>query len=589
MRVISKRKRQSYLTEMGGYKKFCNKRPFWGQANWVAAGKLRNYILNDPLLDWLDVHFKSGRKVTARLPCKPSSVNHVLFKSGLEFEAQVVNYIRNTMQERYEKHCFVDLDYVKDLAQRAEITKQHIVQGTPIIYQGYLFCHKDKVHGAPDLLIRSDYINRLVTKPVLSRSEIRAKASITNGPYHYCVVDIKAFTLPFRSDEIHLKNNTSTRPSKGQLWVYTHCLNQLQGFGENRAFIWGHQADIKGNRYPNHYYTLGRISYDSVDESMVDISKKAISWIRDVRSKGHNWKLTSHPLPREELYPNMSNYSDNPWRMVKQFIAQQIGEITLLPFCGSKQRAISHQQGNYQWHDYDTSQRSSKMSQRIDSVIKANQGPGVLYPNKVGKEVRDYLREGRSYVEVFLDIETVRDTKVHPRHPIVFLLGMGRIKLGEWRYSHWLMSELSKREEKKIIKQWLSHLAALAKNKKGVIVYHWGHYERTQLSKVIEDYKLTWPARVEWRDVCQFMVQSNIAVRGSFSYKLKDVAGVLSDLKLPDSCPSNGLATTQQATKLYQEKKKVSKKDMKDIITYNELDCHYVEHILEKLRKQYLR
>ena len=60
-------------------------------------------------------------------------------------------------------------------------------------------------------MVRSDYLNRLVTKIPISSKETNkiAPKLIIKGKdaYHYVVIDIKFKTLHLKSDGIHLRND----------------------------------------------------------------------------------------------------------------------------------------------------------------------------------------------------------------------------------------------------------------------------------------------------------------------------------------------------------------------------------------------
>ena len=62
---------------------------------------------------------------------------------------------------------------------------------------------------------------------------------------------------------------------------------------------------------------LGKISYNSVDLDYKRRTREAIKWIRDVRTKGHNWSV--YPPTRIELYPNMC-VDSGEWNSEKEKI-----------------------------------------------------------------------------------------------------------------------------------------------------------------------------------------------------------------------------------------------------------------------------
>ena len=60
---------------------------------WVPASAMRNYVLGDPLLDWLDRHGES--KGFARdEPDTRTDFLDFIFRKGVEFERSVVEHLR---------------------------------------------------------------------------------------------------------------------------------------------------------------------------------------------------------------------------------------------------------------------------------------------------------------------------------------------------------------------------------------------------------------------------------------------------------------------------------------------------------------
>ena len=66
-------------------------------------------------------------------------------------------------------------------------TFQLMKEGRPIIIQGFLVNHNNKTKGRPDILIRSDYINKL--KPGLLTPDEESIPS-NFGPWHYRINQI---------------------------------------------------------------------------------------------------------------------------------------------------------------------------------------------------------------------------------------------------------------------------------------------------------------------------------------------------------------------------------------------------------------
>src|SRR5271170_5150143 len=61
---------------------------------WVSATKTKNYLLNDPILDWLAYHGKHSSSLVSNSSNENQNLNR-LFEFGNRFETEVENYLIN--------------------------------------------------------------------------------------------------------------------------------------------------------------------------------------------------------------------------------------------------------------------------------------------------------------------------------------------------------------------------------------------------------------------------------------------------------------------------------------------------------------
>jgi hypothetical protein len=60
--------------------------------------------------------------------------------------------------------------------------------GEPIIYQGVLHNYENNTYGLPDLIVRSDYINKLMNYQVIDKEEEIKPAIKLGTNFHYKVI-----------------------------------------------------------------------------------------------------------------------------------------------------------------------------------------------------------------------------------------------------------------------------------------------------------------------------------------------------------------------------------------------------------------
>ena len=79
-------------------------------------------------------------------------------------------------------------------------------------------------------------------------------------------------------------------------------------------------------------------------------TEEAIRWIRRVREDGKYWVL--NPIPSvKELFPRMNNEKDGKWKVIKQKVADNVGEISSVYYCGVKERKSAHGRSIFSWRD----------------------------------------------------------------------------------------------------------------------------------------------------------------------------------------------------------------------------------------------
>ena len=120
--------------------------------DFISATKTKNYILDDPILDWLNLY---GEQNGYKKNIQENKFSNFLKEKGLEFEEKIFNHIRKkyyskTLDSNTEYH----LNYKKTL--------EFMNNGVPIIFHGVVYNLKEKLFGIPAIIIRSDYINKIL-------------------------------------------------------------------------------------------------------------------------------------------------------------------------------------------------------------------------------------------------------------------------------------------------------------------------------------------------------------------------------------------------------------------------------------------
>ena len=177
----STRSKRPRITE--SYESFYNKLDKVKEKPWVSATKTFNYMSNDHLVDWLKMYASRDRTISKDEINFEETFLSFLSKKGVVFENKVVEYIRSLNFDTVHVSDF----YNKDSAKK---TVEYMKKGVPIIHSAPVYNRKNNTYGIVDLLVRSDYINKLFQEEILDSNEERYGASKLNGNYHYRVIDV---------------------------------------------------------------------------------------------------------------------------------------------------------------------------------------------------------------------------------------------------------------------------------------------------------------------------------------------------------------------------------------------------------------
>jgi len=608
--------------------------------SWVSASSCRNYLLKDPLLDWLNYHagsialkykeysgkimkaLQDSPVVTNPVPREPTQFTEYIKQRGNKFEEHLIKYL----YQKLGAHNIRDIGGTHlncpNSPSKFRETVDAIKEGIPIIYSGVLHDPEEKIYGVPDLIVRSDWLRKLVVIAPLTREEEKISAPALNGNYHYRILDIKLSTLPLCADGIHLRNSGSIPAYKGQVYIYNQILAKIQGYDPGVAYLLGRKWKTPEQRGNSCLDRLGVIDFrpehqKQVDKEIVIKTREAIKWLREMK-EGENWDLNQNPLPREELYPNMSNRSDHPWRAVKKHMADKIDEITCLWQVGPKKRKLAHSRGIYRWTDplctpETLGIKDGEIARVLTAILDINRDPNapLIRPARIMNNYGNW--QNRRKLEMYVDFEAVNDLIDNFENlpeslsdALIILIGVGYTDpdTKEWHYTHFTVNELTLEEEGRICNEFITYVQqAIQKHDCKPHLIHWASAERIMweaASKRHPENEDFTEISEYWFDLLKVFGTEPIVTKGCLSFGLKEVAKTWYKHKLiqsswnsdsPCQNGSNVVSIAYRAAKESKERNDSMQNHplMKEMIKYNEIDCKVLFEIIDYLREHHVK
>lgn len=581
---------------------------------WLPATSTFNYMMKDPLIDWLEQHYlsftasnpKFKKEIEKEIPSSYNFTEYIM-EQGKIFERKVIEMII----ERFGKDRVVQVNSEKSPRnpEKAKETLGYMNCGIPIIHGGLVYNPENQTFGIPDLLVRSDWINFLVKTPVLLKDEEKKKATNLQGHWHYRAIDIKYKCLSLKADQKHLLNSSAFPAYKSQLCINNMALGYMQGYLPDQVYILGRRWDYssKGQYYSGNscFDRLGIIDYKKADEEYVELTFKALEWLKEVRKdESRKWNILDYPLSKVELYPNMKNKFNSKWDGVKKQIATQTKELTSLWMIGAKSRNIAVSKGISKWTDKQLTPAvcgiyGKKISTTLTSVININQGDKIkILPKIILNNFGNWKTKTKE--EFFVDFETYDGVISRISNPLkantdsmIFMIGVGYFNGEKWVSKQFITDRLTHEEELRICSQFISFL----KEKNEPKCIHWSQAEPSMWSSALKRHPEINQFKPQWLDLLKVFKEEPIVIKGSMSFSLKDVAFNMKKHKMIDVCYDgpcadglSALVGSYHSHRIATEKG-VSMKEtdvMKQIAEYNKIDVLVIYEIISYLRENHL-
>lgn len=580
---------------------------------WVSASKTRNFLLRDPVLDWLSLYGKAnGFQRDDEIPGYDPSTDFTqfIFGKGHGFEAAVVEHLKTLVDVEQVARDHLDVRSPKMAARTLEVMRA----GASVIFQGVLHDAESMTYGAPDLMFRSDVLRKMFPDAI-EDEESRAPAPELGTDHHYCIVDVKFTNLALlKSGE--LGNTGSSRAYKAQLFIYNRALGRLQGYLPPKAYLLGRgwkQGSERGSSCMERLAPVYHSSNISKGYSLGEATAEAVEWIRRTRSEGKDWKVLPDPS-HDELRPNMSHLQDAPWHAAKRKIGHELEDLTLLWQVGIDKRIAANQAGIFRWTEgtftaADVGVKGAKQGPVLDALLEINrcQDGAPVAPARIMAAEEEW--RDPAALEFYVDFETVSDldddfSKIPEKsgQPLIFMIGCGHLENGDWVFRCFTADALTEDAEAAIIDMWLHHMQDTKKRLSTVpdppLVFHWSHAEVSTLETAYNSATARHPGKPwtapQWFDFLKKVIREEpVVVRGALGFGLKAIAKSMHAHGLIETNwgdgPTDGLGAMVGAWTAAREAaatgRKLSEMPLvKEIEAYNEVDCRVMMEIVRYLR-----
>ena len=585
------------------------------QRRWLKATDTKNFLLNDPLLDWLELvgHERGYLSDYERENYDPRmDFGAFIVDKGTAFEEALIRVLRDSIH-------IVDFEPSPQasILELTAQTKALLKKKPEAVYQACVAHTDSMTFGYPDLLVRSDVLAQWFTD-LLSTQDAAYDAPLLDlKGVHYRVVDIKFTTLSLTKNG-DLQDTGSASAYKGQVYIYNQALAELQGYWPKQAFVlgrgWVNPQKVRSNN------ALDRAAIVATDpegdgKATARRTTAALTWLNELRTHGRTWTLVPRPsVP--ELYPNMTHTEDAPWHKAKQLIAAELQELTQLWQVGVRRREKAHRQGIFQvsdvQHPQDVAITNPHQARTFEAILAINKEKNAtpIQPARIKAAVEQWGRTPQ--LEFYVDFETVSDLddsfSTLPKRggsPMIFMIGCGYVYAGVWSFKQFIATELTTSCEAEIIDAWWRHMDEVRQAKaasKSTPIIHWSAAEKLSLETAYNSatnrHNIQRWINPPWFDFLKNVIRAEpVVVRGALGFGLKTFAKAMHNHGMIQTSwedgPADGLGAMVGAWNAAQDARKRgisfdSHPLVLEIARYNQIDTRVMWEIVSWLRAHHV-
>ena len=513
----------------------------WAIRERIPISRFSNYLLDDPILDWLEYHqeshdFQKEKSIfldfynQKMLRFKLAEINRFInLANSRSVSYKVLNPSIHNLLDIYENNLLLKIPYDLNLLEQ---TANAMEEGVGIIFMGQLAREIDEhfLWDTFDLIIKATSFQRLL--PQIYREIIMKSDNNIIKSMDYIPVKLKYTTLDFCKSSAYL--TSKHKLDKAKLGAISCCLVM------------------------DRHHQFGIIP----QEEDINKFKEGLNWLKQIPTTS-----------LDDLYPNMKNHYDSQWHSAKVDIANEREELTQICYLNVESRNSLHERG------------IKRISQLTPDLVDGLKNKRRILPHIIEKLYLPPLTlpTYSPSVEIYLDFEHC--TSLGTDESIIFMTGvLVKHKDRDPQYHPFLVKHLTKQSEQEMLGKALSFISEQY-NKKStpVPVYHWSHAEPVQLSKA--GHKL--PDGTYWVDLYKHFNKNGATIPGCYTYGLKDVATSLHRLGKIQSCWLHGLDGTSAMVMAWNihHKCEITGEDfdrdprIRKLCDYNYVDCQVLLEI----------
>jgi len=580
---------------------------------YLSPTRLKNYVLNDTILDFLKLKSKRNNDKTI-IPKELKS----LFKRGNKFEEKVCQNIRKQFPGETKTICKSYKDLTEENFKR---TVKYMKKGIKFIFQAPLIDTENRTRGIADILARADCIDDLIHKKIIYDVE---KTSIG---YYYVVIDIKWTTIHLCSNGLNIRNYNLMKSYKVQLAIYTYIIGKIQGITPDESYLLGKAYRYirykKKYEHYNCFARLGVVNFDGKDKIYINYARKALDWYRLLLREYENWSCD--PPSNKYLYPNMNNKYDKPYTQKKKELALKYDEITNIGYISLRDRNIAHKNGIYKSSDPRCTTELMDIigtrALKIKRLLQVHQNNILIEPNLIRNNYMGW--QDQKDIEIYVDFEAISGTQLAKEidlensetpQGIIFMIGIGYEESGNWQFKNFSANMDSLKEEKIIVQKFVNYINTIIDNhmekynikEKSLcnpIIFHWGNAEPSMLRNASRRHNRLWNSwmkKIDWINLCKIFKNEPIVVNSQLGFGLKSVATAMYKNSMIKTIWTNevsgGFSAMLTAVKCYNSmnnseiENSVFMNQVRNfslIEKYNEIDCKTMWEIVKYLRENH--